>query len=278
MGRPNGHLLLIQCRDEKGIIAKVTGALHDADCNIVTNREFVEDGEFFMRTVFSGDADHAALSAWMRTLLPPGAEVRMPDRQRKRVVLLGTKEPHCLGDLLLRASSGDLNMEVPGVVGSREDLRALSERFDVPFHHVPHDGDRAAHELALNAVLDDLAPDVLVLAKYMRILSPDFVARWHRRIVNIHHSFLPAFSGARPYRQAWERGVKIIGATAHLVTDDLDEGPILSQDVIPVDHRRGPREMAAAGRDVEKTVLARALRYVLDDRVFVFGRRTIIFD
>lgn len=278
MGRPERHLLLIQCRDEKGIIAKVTGALHDADCNIVTNREFVEDGEFFMRTEFSGAADHAALGAWMRTLLPDGAEVRMPIRRRKRVVLLGTKEPHCLGDLLLRASSGELNMEVPAVVGNREALRGLTERFDVPFHLVPHDGDRAAHEAALCGIFDAVEPDLLVLAKYMRVLTPNFVARWHQRIVNIHHSFLPAFSGARPYRQAWERGVKIIGATAHLVTDDLDEGPILAQDVIPVDHRRGPGQMAAAGRDVEKTVLARALRYVLDDRVFVFGRRTIIFD
>jgi len=278
MGRARSHLLLIQCRDELGIIAKVTGALHDAGCNIVTNREFVEDGEFFMRTEFEGDADHAALEAWMRALLPAGADIRLPDRRRKRVVVLGTKEPHCLGDLLLRSSSGELPMEVPAVAGSREDLRGLVERFDVPFHLVTHDGDRAAHEAALVEILDDIGPDLLVLAKYMRILSPDFVARWHRRIVNIHHSFLPAFSGARPYRQAWERGVKIIGATAHLVTDDLDEGPILAQDVIPVDHRRSPREMASAGRDVEKTVLARALRYVLEDRVFVFGRRTIIFD
>ena len=169
-------------------------------------------------------------------------------------------------------------MDVQAVIGSRDDLRGLSERFGVPFHHVHHDGDRAAHEAALLEVLDGVSPDLLVLAKYMRILSPDFVSRWHRQIVNIHHSFLPAFSGAKPYRQAWERGVKIIGATAHLVTDDLDEGPILAQDVIPVDHRRTPRQMAAAGRDVEKTVLARALRYVLDDRVFVLGRRTIIFD
>ena len=169
-------------------------------------------------------------------------------------------------------------MDVRAVVANRDDLRGLAERFGVPFHYIHHDGDRAAHEAALLEVLNEVGPDLLVLAKYMRILSSDFVSRWHRRIVNIHHSFLPAFSGARPYRQAWERGVKIIGATAHLVTDDLDEGPILAQDVIPVDHRRIPRQMAAAGRDVEKTVLARALRYVLDDRVFVVGRRTIIFD
>ncbi|MDD4891033.1 MAG: formyltetrahydrofolate deformylase, partial [Phycisphaerae bacterium] len=160
-------------------------------------------------------------------------------------------------------------------------LAPLARRFDIPFHVVSHEGiERAEHEARVRAVLDKekLSPEYLVLAKYMRVLSADFVRAYERRIVNIHHSFLPAFAGANPYRQAFDRGVKIIGATAHFVTPDLDGGPIIAQDVIPVDHTHAAADMADAGRDVEKLVLAKALRLVLEDRVFVSGNRTIIFD
>jgi formyltetrahydrofolate deformylase len=158
-------------------------------------------------------------------------------------------------------------------------LAPLAERFGIPFHHIGHEGrDRAAHEAEILEVVERYQPDYLVLAKYMRVLTPAFVDRFVRRIVNIHHSFLPAFAGASPYQQAYERGVKIVGATAHFVTADLDQGPIIAQDVIPIDHTHGPAEIAQAGRDVEKIVLARGLRLVLQDRVFVSGNRTVIFD
>jgi formyltetrahydrofolate deformylase len=165
------------------------------------------------------------------------------------------------------------------VAGNHATLGPLAERFDVPFHHVPHEGlERAAHEQAVVEVIDSYAPEFVVLAKYMRVLTPAFVARYRGRIINIHHSFLPAFIGASPYRQAFERGVKIIGATAHFVTDSLDEGPIIAQAVTPVDHTHTAADMAQAGRDVEKVVLARALRLVFEERVLVSGNRTVIFD
>ena len=172
---------------------------------------------------------------------------------------------------------GELPGRIVGVVGNHELLRPLVERFGIPFTHVPHEGlERAAHERALAAAIDAHAPAVVVLARYMRILSPEFVDRYAGRLINIHHSFLPAFAGAAPYRQAFDRGVKLIGATAHFVTAELDDGPIIAQDVIPVDHADTPERMAQAGSDVEKLVLARAVRLVLEDRVFVHGRRTVV--
>jgi len=192
-------------------------------------------------------------------------------------VVCVTREPHCVGELLLLDAVGELPGRIVGVVGNHAILRPLVERFGIPFTHVPHEGlDRAAHERAIAAAIDAHAPAVVVLARYMRILSPEFVARYAGRMINIHHSFLPAFAGAAPYRQAFDRGVKLIGATAHFVTAELDDGPIIAQDVIPVDHADTPERMAQAGSDVEKLVLARAVRLVLEDRVFVHGRRTVV--
>jgi formyltetrahydrofolate deformylase len=164
-------------------------------------------------------------------------------------------------------------------VSNHDSLRPLADKFGVPFHHVPHEGvTREAHEAELLALITPLSPDYIVLAKYMRILSPGFVAAWPSRIVNIHHSFLPAFSGARPYHQAFRRGVKVIGATAHFVSDQLDEGPIIMQQVIPMDHSYTPHDLARAGRDIERTVLANSLKLLNEDRVFLCENRTIIFD
>lgn len=180
---------------------------------------------------------------------------------------------------MLRHASGELEADVVAVLSNHRELGVLARRFGVRFIAVPSEGiDRAAHERALEAQLSRLRPEFLVLAKYMRILSPELVSRYAGRIINIHHSFLPAFVGAQPYRQAAERGVKIIGATAHFVTEELDQGPIISQGVVPVDHSHGVRDMAQAGRDVEKIVLARALKLVFEDRIFVSGNRTVIFD
>jgi len=275
----NSRVLLIECDDRKGLIHAVTGVLLRHGLNIVSNDEFVdvENGRFFMRTETDSDVDPEDLGGELRALLPEGAAVRFAPRTKRRLVVLVTKEYHCLGDLLLRHAHGDLNATVEAVVGNHRELEPLVGRFGVPFRFVGHEGkDRERHEEELLAAIRPYDPALLVLAKYMRILSPAFVARFPRRMINIHHSFLPAFVGPSPYRQAADRGVKIIGATAHFVTEELDEGPIIAQSVIPVDHTDSVDDMAQAGRDVEKIVLAKALKLVLDDRVFLSGRRTVI--
>jgi formyltetrahydrofolate deformylase len=275
------HLLLIDCPDRPGLILTVTGVLFRRGFNIIANHEFVDRGtdRFFMRTEFTGGPDAAPVAPEVRDLLPAGARVRLARTGPRRVVVLVTREHHCLGELLLRHAYGELGATVQAVVGNHDTLAPLAERFGVPFHHVGAAGlGREEHEAAVGRVLDGYDPEFVVLAKYMRVLTPAFVARYPGRIINIHHSFLPAFSGAKPYHQAFERGVKIIGATAHFVTADLDEGPILAQSVIPVDHSHSPAAMAQAGRDVEKIVLARALRLVFEERVFLVGNRTVVFD
>lgn len=275
----NEHILRTECRDAPGLVAAVTGACQASGFNILSNREHVDRsrGHFFMRTVMEGEGDREALETTVRAQLPAGAEVSWVRSRPLRVVILVTREAHCLGDLLIRAFEGEMPIEIAGVVGNRDSLRPLVERFELPFVHVDHEGlAREEHERRLAEAVAALTPEFLVLAKYMRILSPSFVARYPQRMLNIHHSFLPAFVGARPYQQAFERGVKIVGATAHFVTDDLDEGPIVTQDVIPVGQDWTAHEMARGGRDVEKVVLSRALRLVAQGRVFISGRRTVI--
>jgi formyltetrahydrofolate deformylase len=190
-----------------------------------------------------------------------------------------TKEAHCIGDLLIRHEFGALNAEIQAVVGNYETLKSLTEKFGIPFHYVDTTGiSREAHEQKMIEIIDGYDPDYLVLAKFMRVLTPGFVGHYENRIINIHHSFLPAFIGAKPYHQAYERGVKIIGATAHFVNNDLDEGPIIAQNVINVDHTDSAEEMANAGHDVEKIVLAKALKLVFEEKVFVNKNKTVIFD
>lgn len=274
-------VLLIDCPDATGLVHNVTGVLVQQGLNIDEQAEFVTpDARFFMRTSVTGDHDHDALEGALRDALPEGAGLRVVDPARpKRLVVLVTREPHCLGDLLIRHAYGELNAEILAVVGNRPRLGDLVGRFDLPFHHVSADSlSREAHEAQVLDVIGRYQPDHLVLAKYMRILTPAFVARFPQRIINIHHSFLPAFIGARPYHQAHARGVKIIGATAHFVTDSLDEGPIIAQDVTHVDHSKNVAAMTRAGHNIETNVLAEALRLVLEDRVFVHGNRTVIFD
>lgn len=277
---PN-HILLIDCPDETGLVHRITGALYRQGANIVSNNEFVDRdaNHFFMRTEFSGDVDAAGLVEELRAALPAAAAIRLADDVPRRVVVLATTEPHCLGDLLVRHEFGEINSRILAVISNHQTLRKLVEKFEIPFHYIEHRGlDRAAHEAVVLREIRRYAPEYLVLAKYMRILSPEFVAGYPRRIINIHHSFLPAFTGAGPYRQAFERGVKIIGATAHFVNEGLDTGPIIAQDVISVNHGHSVSDMARAGRDVEKIVLARALRIVFEERVFLSGNRTVIFE
>lgn len=214
----------------------------------------------------------------LESILPCGASIALKREAKKSLVILATKENHCLGDLLLRQESGELNAQIKAVIANRNDLASLVERFNIPFFWVDSEGvSREAHEASLREIIERFSPDLLALAKYMRILSPEFVAHYEGRIINIHHSFLPAFVGANPYKQAHKRGVKIIGATAHFVTNALDEGPIIAQDIIHINHTYSWRDMQKAGRDVEKAVFAHALDLVLNDRVFVSGNKTIVF-
>ncbi|MFT5125199.1 MAG: formyltetrahydrofolate deformylase [Kiritimatiellia bacterium] len=272
-------VLLIASEDVKGLVAGVSSILFRHDCNIIENGEFVDraKGRFFMRTAFEGDIDREKLYAEILAALPAGAHARLMTRRKKRIAILATKEAHCLGDLLVRCDFDDLNAEIATVIANHDFLRDLTEKFNKPFHHVGAEGlSREQHEQAVLNALEEYRFDYVVMAKYMRILTPGFIQAFPQRIINIHHSFLPAFIGANPYRQAYERGVKTIGATAHFASVDLDEGPIIAQGTIPVDHSHSARDMARFGRDVEKTVLARALDLVFDDRVFVHGNRTIV--
>lgn len=271
----------MDCPDRRGLIHQITGLLASVGANIVTNAEFVDrdTGRFFMRTEFAGGDPVATLVEELRTALPSAANVRLGSAGCRRVVVLVSREHHCLGELLLRHAHDELGADILAIVSNHTILETLTTRFKVPFHHVPDGGvSRREHERAIEDVLAAYAPDYLVLAKYMRVLTPDFVSRYPQRMINIHHSFLPAFVGSNPYRQAFERGVKIIGATAHFVTEQLDEGPIIAQAVVSIDHSYRPEEMARAGRDVEKMVLAKALKLVFEERVFLNGSRTIVFD
>ncbi len=272
--------VLIDCKDQKGLVYKISKIFYEFDLNIDSNQEFVEkeDSHFFMRTVVTGDFDDRALEKAIKEVVGKNAKVKVVTPAKKNIVLMATKESHALGDILIRYLDGELDANIVAVIANRDNLQPLVERFNIPFIHISADSlSREEHE---ELVLKELAKyeyEYIVLAKYMRILTPNFVAKNEGKIINIHHSFLPAFIGANPYKQAFERGVKIIGATAHFVTNDLDEGPIIAQDVISVNHRFNWRDMQRAGRDVEKIVLSRALKLVLEDRVFVYTNKTVVF-
>lgn len=272
-------VLLIECPDSKGLIAQVTNICYKHQLNIVRNAEYVDpvSGRFYMRTVLEGIFNEQTLLFDLDRALPQGSKRRLVSQAAKRVVILVTKEAHCLGDILMKVFDGSLALDIAAIVGNYPQLGALAEKFGLPYHYVSHqDISRREHEQALLDVIKPYQPEYLVLAKFMRILTPEFVAEYPNRIVNIHHSFLPAFIGANPYQQAFARGVKIIGATAHFVNDHLDEGPIIQQQVASVDHSFDAEEMSRAGRDVEKSALSKALQLIVEDRVFVHGNKTVI--
>lgn len=272
-------ILLTDCSDAIGLISKITNICYKHQLNIVHNNEFVdfETKHFFMRTELQGIFNEPTLLADLELSLPEGTNCRLISTKRKRIVILVTKEAHCLGDILMKNYYGGLDVEIAAVIGNHDSLRTLAERFDVPFFCISHQNlTREEHDQLLAEKIDEFTPDYIVLAKYMRVLNPKFVARYPNRVINIHHSFLPAFIGARPYQQAYERGVKIIGATAHFINNELDQGPIIMQNVINIDHTYSAEAMMKAGRDVEKTVLSRALDLALHDRIFVYKNKTII--
>ena len=274
-------VVVIQCKDQVGLVTAITRVIAEQQLNIISMRENVDKvGRlFFSRLELDGEADTSMLQELLKGVLPDQAFVGVNPEPIKKIAVLVTKEYHCLGDILLRNHFGTLGAYVQCVIGNHDLLRDICERFSVPFHLVSHEGtDKASFETALLKELDAYDFDYIVLAKFMRILSPSFIDRYLYRIINIHHSFLPAFIGANPYRQAFERGVKLIGATAHFVTNDLDEGPIIAQQIIPVDHTYQPADMMRAGKEVETSVLARALQLVLQDRVFIYHNKTVVFE
>ena len=274
------YILKVSCDDEKGLILRISEIVVKNGLNYLSTNEFVdhENHRFYMRAVLDGELEVKGFVNTLLAFLPRSAQVFCEEVRRKNIVVMATKENHCLGDILIRENSGDLNANVLAVVANHEDLREFASKFDVPFICVPSDGvGREEHEKMVLAELEKFNFDYLILAKYMRILSSDFVLNYEEKIINIHHSFLPAFIGANPYKQAYERGVKIIGATAHFVTECLDEGPIITQDVVLVNHEMDWQDMRRAGRNIEKVVLTRALDLVFDERVFVYKNKTVIF-
>jgi formyltetrahydrofolate deformylase len=272
------HILLMDGPDHKGLIYHVTRILFAHNQNIISNDEYVSPSRyFFMRTEFEGDTDIPELFKALQSELPAGLNLRINPKKNKDIVLMVTKEHHCLGELLIRYAFNELDATILAVVSNYNTLQPLVSKFGIPFHFISHENKtREEHEEAILRTLDIYRPDYVVLAKYMRIITPQFVEHFPNRIVNIHHSFLPAFIGANPYRQAYERGVKIIGATAHFVNNDLDEGPIIAQDVKEVDHKLTASDMATLGKDTEKAVLSKALKLVFNDRVFIHHNRTVI--
>jgi len=277
--RKMSYILTTQCADDVGLIAKITGLCHAHNLNITRNNEFVDKDakRFFMRTELTGGPQSDFLSQ-LRALLPEGAQLALHDDTKTKVVLLATKEAHCLGSVLLKQFEQALNIEVLAVIANYPDLEPLAKGFDVPFHVVSHVGlSRAEHDEKVGDLIASYNPDIIGLAKYMRILSPEFVGRFENKIINIHHSFLPAFIGAKPYHQAFERGVKIIGATAHFVNNELDEGPIILQDVTSVTHANTAEMMAKMGKDVEKTVFSKALQLASEHKLFINGNKTVVF-
>lgn len=279
------HILRVACPDRPGIVAAVANILQTHNCNIEDASQFSDhlSGHFFMRLIFSplqqDRFDMARLHADFKTIgdtFEMGWQIRAQAVQ-PRVLIMASRHDHCLHDLLYRWSTGHLAVDITAIVSNHETLQPLAARHGLSFHHLPVSPDnKSAQETALDRLINTTKTELVVLARYMQVLSDDFCARYPGRIINIHHSFLPGFKGARPYQQAYERGVKIIGATAHFVTADLDEGPIIEQQTARVDHTMDAAAMQTLGRDTEAQVLSRAVRYYTEGRIFLHGGRTVI--
>jgi formyltetrahydrofolate deformylase len=281
------HILTLSCVNRPGIVAKVSTALFDGGFNILDAQQFddIETGDFFMRVSFNPAQSHANIEAFRDTFkaIAIGFAMTWSMRsvdQRKRVVLMVSRFDHCLVDLLYRWRSGELAMEPVAILANYpRETYAHIEFGDIPFHHLPITKQtKMEQEAQAWEAIKSVSADLVILARYMQVLSDGFVAKLQGRCVNIHHSFLPGFKGAKPYHQAHLRGVKLIGATAHFVTSDLDEGPIIEQDVERISHRDTPEDLVRKGRDIERRVLARAIANVLDDRVLLNHGKTVVFE
>jgi formyltetrahydrofolate deformylase len=282
----NSAILLIDCPDCKGIVAAVADFLFAHDANILHADQHQDAalGLFFMRVEWDLKDFDLNLDEFRSRFTPLAEKFKMQWRlettaQKPRLAIFVSKYDHCLADLLYRHHSGELACEIPLIVSNHPDTRRLADFHGIAFHHIAFEAAAKSeveqHQLAL---LEHHRVSLIVLARYMQILSPEFAARYPQRIINVHHSFLPAFAGARPYHRAYERGVKLIGATSHYVTDELDEGPIIEQDVQRVSHRDQLEDLVQKGRDLEKTVLSRAVRWHIEHRILVYAKKTVIFD
>ncbi len=269
----------LQCPDQPGIVHAMTSAVLACGGNIIENQQFTDPATntFVMRTRFETSQGQATAEKSLSEGLAkykPALHIR-PTSERPRALVMVSKESHCLRDLLYLNELGELKVEIPLVISNHEDLRQLVESHGIKFMYLP--GDKNLQEAEITKQIELLKIDFIVLARYMQILSADFCDHMPGKIINIHHSFLPGFKGAKPYHQAHERGVKIIGASAHFVTSDLDEGPIIEQDVAHVTHIATPEELIAIGRDIERRVLAKAVKLYSEDKIFVVGKRTVVF-
>lgn len=277
------YIVTLRCVDAPGVIHAMASALLRAQGNILEQAQFTDEatGKFSMRTRFETPLQDLEN---VRSLLDaevskfdPIITLRRED-ERRRALIMVSQQDHCLADLLYRHANGELPIDIPVIVSNHDNCRALANQYDIPFVQIPvTTSNKMDAEQDLKSLIDEHAVDVVVLARYMQILSNDFCSTLEGRIINIHHSFLPGFKGARPYQQAYDRGVKLIGATAHFVTADLDEGPIIEQDVHRVQHNHSALDLAEIGRDVERRVLARAVRLYSEDRVLLDDQRTVIF-
>jgi formyltetrahydrofolate deformylase len=282
---PTENVLILSCPDQRGIVATVTALLFEHGANIEESQQFddVRTDQFFMRIRFSVEVGGPGTGRWCELFEPVAAAYGMEWSIRDaaspyRALLMVSRFGHCLNDLLFRWRSGAVNMEIPAVVSNHRDLEALVQSYGIPFHHVPvTPGTKPEAEARLREIVMAHGVELVVLARYMQVLSDDLSRDLSGRVVNIHHSFLPSFKGAKPYHQAFARGVKLVGATAHYVTADLDEGPIIEQDVVRVDHRMAPDDLVRAGEEVESRVLARAVRWHCESRVLLNGDRTVVF-
>ncbi len=275
------YRVLIDTNDEKGLVYKISTVFYNFNLNILSNSEFVdkENNKFFMRSVVDGDVNLDELKMALVEALPKNTSVEVIAPKKKNIIIMATKEMHALGDILIRHEAGELEANILAVISNYDKLESLVSKFNIPYVTVSHENlERSEHESKIIECINSYEDiDYIVLAKYMRILTPRFVETYEDKIINIHHSFLPAFIGANPYKQAYDRGVKIIGATSHFVNNNLDEGPIIAQEVIHVDHAYGWKDMQRKGKDVEKIVLSRALKLALEDRIFVYANKTVIF-
>ncbi|MCL4119464.1 UNVERIFIED_CONTAM: hypothetical protein GTU68_064473 [Idotea baltica] len=277
----NNHCLLINCPDQKGLIYKISKVIYEENLNIEKQSEYVdkENKHFFLRTEISGDIDNSKLISKIQNACGLEINISSLPPKKKKIVILSGKELHCAGDLFLRHYSEELNFNIQAIISNHSKIKSLADKFSLPFHYIPHkDLKRELHEEEVAKIINEYSPDLIILAKYMRVLTNNFTSQFQNRIINIHHSFLPAFIGARPYHQAFKRGVKVIGATAHFINEELDQGPIIAQDVIRVDHSKEPEQLIWAGQNIEKAVLAKAVRLYCENRIFVHRNKTIVFD
>jgi formyltetrahydrofolate deformylase len=274
------NILLINCIDKKGLIFNITKIIYENNLNIVGMKEYVDEQNngFFVRIEFTGNSNVPEMKKVLASILPEGAVINIHPNRKKSIVIYATKEHHCLSDIIIRNYFGELNADIKCVIANHNDLNTIVSKFDIPFYFVSHENkSKDEFEKELIEITLRYTPDYIVLAKFMRIISPEFINTFENKIINIHHSFLPAFIGANPYRQAFERGVKLIGATAHFVTNQLDEGPIITQKTNNVDHSFSIKDVSKSGKEIERIVLAEALQNVFEDRVFVTGNKTVIF-